>query len=139
MVYQCTVCGSHKSKSDFHKRGDRPKGVTSCCKDCRRAKDKINWVPRKQAEYKLKTQYGLSLEDYADMYVLQQGRCAICLQEETARSNKGYVKSLAVDHCHTTGAVRGLLCNKCNVGIGYLDDNIIILHNAIKYLNKEKL
>lgn len=139
MGYQCTDCGENKSKSDFHKRKDRPKGVASRCKDCRRSRDRSNWVPRQQSEYKLKSQYGISLEDYADMYALQQGRCAICFQEETARSNGGYVKSLAVDHCHTTGEVRGLLCNKCNVGIGYLDDDVVRLHNAIKYLNKEKI
>lgn len=136
MDNKCTCCGESKPRSDFHKRKNRPKGIHSICKDCRRSKDRENWVPRKQTEYKLKVNYGLSLEDYADMYALQKGRCAICFQEETARSNAGYVKNLAVDHCHTTGKVRGLLCNRCNVGIGYLDDDIVKMYNAIKYLKE---
>lgn len=84
-------------------------------------------------------QYGLSLVEYGKMHDAQGGKCAICNEWETARSNTGYVKNLAVDHCHTTGEVRGLLCNRCNVGIGYLNDDVVRLHSAIKYLNKEKI
>jgi hypothetical protein len=88
---------------------------------------------------KLLSKYGITLSEYQTTLDLQGGKCAICNEGETARSNAGYVKNLAVDHCHTTGEVRGLLCNRCNVGIGYLNDDVVRLHSAIKYLNKEKL
>jgi len=71
----------------------------------------------------------------------QGGVCAICnvqLTYEKAEPNKkGDV--VCVDHCHTTGEIRGILCRKCNVGIGKFDDNPDLLVEAAKYLKGEKL
>lgn len=64
------------------------------------------------------------------------GVCAICGKPETHGNGKSSIKLLAVDHCHTTGKIRGLLCHKCNLGIGHLDDSIDRLEAAINYLEK---
>jgi len=80
----------------------------------------------------LKGMYGITLVEYDLKYDTQQGKCAIC-EEETPRRGKD---RLVVDHCHTAGDVRGLLCNKCNMGIGLLRDNPNILQKAIEYLQK---
>lgn len=67
------------------------------------------------------------------MVVAQDGRCAICREEETATA-RGRVRSLAVDHDHETGAVRGLLCSRCNTALGLFRDNPALLLEAIAYL-----
>jgi hypothetical protein len=134
----CSACNKMQSKEDFYKRSDRNSGLTSSCKTCRKAKGKESWTPRKQSSYKLMAQYNLTLEDYTNLLEKQGGVCCICKQKETAKANAGYTKSLAVDHCHSTGKIRGLLCQSCNTGLGSFKDNIDTIQNAILYL-KEKL
>ncbi len=67
--------------------------------------------------------YGLTLAQYDAMYVAQGGRCGACGQQETIRTRKAQVEPvrLAVDHCHKTGKVRGLLCMRCNTVLGQLE------------------
>ena len=72
--------------------------------------------------------YGITLEEYNIRCNEQNNECLICKQPS---------EKLVVDHCHTTGDVRGLICNKCNVGLGFFEDSQVLLMNAIKYLNKE--
>jgi len=72
--------------------------------------------------------YGITEEDYNQMLKSQSGRCGIC--GDLPKTNR----KLDVDHCHKENKVRGLLCNSCNQGIGYLKDSIDILKRAIKYL-----
>lgn len=79
--------------------------------------------------------YGISLEQYDQMHVAQGGVCFICGQPETIERN-GKPRLLAVDHCHDTGKVRGLLCGKCNPMIGYADHSVDILMRAIDYLKR---
>ena len=81
--------------------------------------------------------FGVSLQQYGDMLLAQDGKCAICGQPET-QMRGGKVKALAVDHCHTTGKVRGLLCVDCNQAIGKLKEDRNILLSAIRYLDKHK-
>ena len=74
--------------------------------------------------------YGITLEEYNQMLIDQEGKCLIC--------NKHYTKfesNLSVDHNHKTGEIRGLLCKNCNVGLGFFEDNCNLLLNAINYLN----
>lgn len=71
-------------------------------------------------------QYGITLAAYEAMLVSQGGVCAICGGTDTI--------NLAVDHCHATGQIRGLLCRKCNALLGQATDDPAILANAIKYL-----
>ena len=82
----------------------------------------------------LRESFGLSLEQYQEMHDRQDGKCAICGQPET-QLRDGKVKALAVDHCHSTGRIRGLLCSDCNTGIGKLKEDVEILQSAIRYLN----
>ncbi len=80
---------------------------------------------------KLKTVYGLTIEQFDCMYNLQEGQCKIC---------KSYVlkNAICIDHNHSTGKVRDLLCRKCNAAIGLLDENITILNSAINYLSQKR-
>ena len=74
--------------------------------------------------YQLKKRYNLSVDDYNKMLEKQNGKCFIC--------NK--IIKLYIDHNHKTGNVRGLLCQRCNTGLGQFDDNPLLLLNAIRYL-----
>lgn len=76
--------------------------------------------------YALRKNYGLTLEVYEAMVISQDGRCAICTKRPKGK--------LHVDHDHRTQKVRGLLCGKCNRGIGMMDDDPEILRAAIGYL-----
>lgn len=85
--------------------------------------------------WQLKKDFNISIIDFNKMFIAQHGRCAICekvLSESGSRS-----KTAHVDHNHSTGKVRGLLCKPCNQGIGFLRDNIEILANAIEYLKED--
>lgn len=79
--------------------------------------------------------HGITDEQYQDLLVKQGGVCAICKQPETARHKRtGRVHNLTVDHDHTTGVVRGLLCRRCNNAIGWLDDDYERAQAAANYL-----
>lgn len=112
----------------------------------RKDPDKLNRIRAYQKQYReenrkvlsdreRKRKFGISSERYAEMFNLQNGLCAICNRPETA-TRLGKVKALAVDHCHNTGTIRGLLCADCNTGIGKLKENIDIFQSAIQYLTK---
>jgi sulfur transfer complex TusBCD TusB component (DsrH family) len=76
--------------------------------------------------------YGLTLEQYDAMVIEQNGVCAICKQSETVSIKK----NMCIDHDHKTGKVRQLLCDKCNRGIGYFNESIDALEQAVLYLKK---
>ena len=91
--------------------------------------------PMKYREYSLKNTFGISLADYQTKLTEQDGKCAICRNAETARRGRKDMW-FSVDHNHTTGAVRGLLCGRCNVAIGMFDENPETLKSAIAYLDR---
>ena len=76
----------------------------------------------------LKRHYGITQEEYDAMLIKQAGGCAICGKPPLD------VKFLSVDHNHQTGKVRGLLCRKCNLAIGILQDDPSLLRRAVNYL-----
>lgn len=84
-------------------------------------------------EYKLRSQYGITEKDYQALLARQGGVCALCGEENQQPKNKPW-RRLAVDHCHKTGCVRGLLCTKCNTSLGNLGDTIEGLERALAYV-----
>lgn len=155
---RCGRCGCEKSLADFYKRTDRRGGPRSTCKSCCNAQSR-EWNRAKRAHMrelnkawreanpqrvvdhdrnrKLK-KYGLTVDDYEALLRGQGGVCAICLEspQPTAGPNRNGI--LFVDHCHDTGKVRGLLCQKCNTAIGYLRDDPEITARASAYLSNRK-
>jgi hypothetical protein len=97
-----------------------------------------DWYNRKYKDIsedkRMKKQYGISLEDYKKMSELQKGLCLICKKPELTFLNQT-ARKLSIDHCHKTGKVRGLLCQKCNMAIGIFSESEDILNSAIKYLS----
>ena len=91
--------------------------------------------PDRDRNSQLQRTFGIDLNDYIRMAVEQNNKCAICGQPET-QMRGGKVKALAVDHNHTTGTIRGLLCSDCNTGLGKLRDSQTILNAAIAYLDR---
>lgn len=79
----------------------------------------------------LKKNFNISIEEYNQMLVNQNGLCLIC-----GKHYSEFKRNLAVDHCHITGKIRGLLCINCNRGLGAFEDNIQFLQNSINYINK---
>lgn len=81
----------------------------------------------------LERNYGISLDEYLAFYEKQNGLCAIC-QQEGFKMHPNQKTNIVVDHCHKTGAVRGLLCHNCNRALGLLQDSKEYLERAIGYL-----
>jgi hypothetical protein len=77
--------------------------------------------------------YGLTDEDYNNMFTAQGGKCLICGKHQSELK-----KALSVDHCHSTGNIRGLLCNNCNVGIGFLLHSPDIIESALNYIKNSQ-
>lgn len=98
--------------------------------------DKNNLIKSKQKRRKhVLKKYGISEQDYFDLNEKQGGKCKICNQVGNGYDKKWKVsRKLAVDHCHKTGRVRGLLCTRCNNALGAMKDDIILLNIAIEYL-----
>ena len=93
--------------------------------------------------YGLIRNYGITVTEYAEMFARQSGVCAICQKPETAKlpgrktnETDRRTRDLSVDHDHSTGAVRGLLCNACNHVLGECKDDRNVLLSAIQYLDK---
>jgi hypothetical protein len=81
--------------------------------------------------------HGLTISDVTRMIADQEGRCAICKMEARKQNHLSTrVHDLCVDHDHKTGAVRGMLCDSCNRGIGLFGDDISLLEAALAYLKR---
>lgn len=97
---------------------------------CRKMQKRYQAKHREERRgWRMKYNYGLPLEDYNRMFAKQNGCCKIC-----GKHQSGFKKRLFVDHDHKTGRIRGLLCFKCNAGIGNFDDDAVRMSDAIKYL-----
>jgi hypothetical protein len=89
--------------------------------------------PDHYVNQELKRNFGISLDDYNRTLSKQKGKCAICKKPETA-VRRGKVQRLSVDHNHSTGALRGLLCENCNKGLGFFRDSRELLTEAAVYV-----
>jgi len=165
MEKRCVICDDVKPLNKFHKASDRPDGYRGDCKICRKTKRRLdpnatklrcytcdelkdktdeNFHISKKSKYgfrrcckechkniqrksHLNRNYGITPEEYEGMLINQDYKCLICTE----------VKKLVVDHNHLSGEVRGLLCDTCNRGIGYLQESKTNLWNSILYLMPE--
>ena len=145
IMYQskrCSKCRIQKPTSEFNQDRSKCDGLRAYCRSCCRvyrrayyarnsARIKAQQKERYQGylpHYHYKAKYGISLDDYKALFESQGGKCAICRKPQGKRS-------LGVDHDHATGRVRGLLCDKCNLGLGYFDDEPDRLLAARFYLS----
>lgn len=112
-------------------------GLQPRCKTCA-SEDTRNWRKSKSKEYlkdrHYQNTYGITLNQFNQMWESQKGLCPIC--ECTLELNAFTGNSAVVDHCHTSGLVRQILCNECNRGLGYFHDNPEALRKAANYLEK---
>lgn len=136
----CRKCKCYKNIKEFYKRSETgtPRATCKSCADAKRqSKNKIGIRQKLNIDVQLKSMlkrsYGLDLDEYKSMVIKQNNLCAICLKEETLMRH-GVVNRLCVDHCHSTSKIRGLLCHRCNIALGMFGDDVVILTNAIKYL-----
>ena len=88
---------------------------------------------RSRRNNSFKSKYGFTLEQYEQMFIVQKGLCAICTKPETAKNRYG-LRFLAIDHNHSTGKIRSLLCDRCNRMLGFAKESPKILRAAIEYL-----
>lgn len=123
----CTKCKVSKNESGFSWRADYPGKLRSHCRDCEniRARGRKN-IPVVSKTLNLKKRFGLTLEQWDEMNLLQGGMCAICDGES----------ELCVDHNHRTGQIRGLLCKSCNLSLGLIKDSIVVAQAVVEYLKK---
>jgi len=139
LTHTCKICNAKKPLADFPiRKTHRPGKPVSQCTACkvqlnkkRRVEDREN-VLAIERRSKLKNTYGLTPEQYDVMLEAQGSCCAIC----AAKKPGGRTKLFFIDHCHTTGKVRGLLCMRCNTGLGLFLDNPRFLSKAIDYLRE---
>ena len=125
----CTECNTFKAASQYTLERDKRAcggiAMRSKCKPC-----------NESIKYKsfIKRTYGITYDDYTKMLDQQSNACSICKSKiSSTRTSR-----LFVDHCHTTGKVRGLLCSSCNHGLGLFKDSPTLLKRAIGYLESDR-
>jgi hypothetical protein len=129
----CIKCGEVKTLESFTRKKDNADGRLNTCKVCERErKSKYKPNPEKSRQYYLKHEFGITVEEYNNLFESQNGCCAICNDPPTGNRN------LAVDHCHSNGNIRGLLCFRCNATLGKFNDDIELFQKAINYLSVKK-
>lgn len=148
---KCTKCMEDKPLVDFYIHPNTKDGRQSNCKACKMTTSSVQYLncdkternkTRKeqyhndtsgQKNRQLKSQYGITLEQYNQMFSDQNGCCKICNIHQSELKRK-----LFIDHCHKTGKVRGLLCVQCNSGLGFFKDELELFESAIQYLKDNK-
>lgn len=122
----CSKCKQKKhNETEFYRRSKEAGGQReACCKTCKKEiyKRDRKWGHKKE-------RYSISKNQFEKLLAEQNNACAICRVPV-----KNLNRMICIDHCHTSGKLRGLLCHNCNSGIGLLKDNIQILEQAIQYL-----
>lgn len=123
-------CGSYSNKESCSWKNY----INLCKKKSKLQHIKRNLIPFYHRNSHMKSKYGITQDEYIKLSDKQNGVCGICGSNET-----GYqTQYMYIDHSHTTGKVRGLLCNKCNFGLGNFKDNVEILQKAINYLKENE-
>lgn len=124
-------CEKHNQKHELTPDGQ------FVCRECKRLYA-INYRANvKHKLYRRLKKFSLTVEEYNELWARTDGKCYICNLPETKIVMNNAI-DIAIDHCHITGKVRGLLCHYCNTGIGHFKDDIELLHSAIRYLQEYK-
>lgn len=149
-VKTCPKCLIEKQIAEYHSSKSTATGIQVYCKECQAfryrewrrqnlkkmaadQKRRRHADPERFKDYSRKAMYGMGPGAYDAMLAKQDGKCAIC------RSEKGGGRGgFHVDHCHSLGHVRGLLCHGCNVSLGHFQHDTAVLEAAIQYLNRTK-
>ena len=129
---RCSKCKVIKNITAFGKDGTRKSGLRCWCRDCDNKENRNYYHKNKQT-------YTVTIEKCDEIEQKQKGLCIIC---GLSNINKSQKARLVVDHNHNSGAFRGLLCHKCNLGLGYFNvDNfgILNLQKAVRYINENNL
>lgn len=142
-VKYCPKCKQKKKISEFLHNPASSTGIDFHCKECKRLLVKqygytkeelhIKYIKNKDSmrNAKLVRNFGITLEEYNRKLAEQNNKCAIC---GITADNNG--KSLAVDHSHKDNTVRGLLCNNCNVALGFVQEDINIARGLVTYIQQ---
>jgi hypothetical protein len=120
------------SIDNFYNNKAQSSGKTSFCKICSKLyhrKYRKN-KRREYTNYNIKSKYGMTIEEYDVLLKEQNNKCYICEKENKSK------KRLAIDHCHKTGRIRGLLCLQCNTALGKLEPFMNKILNYIRYENE---
>ena len=134
---ECKTCKIKKEESNFYFSTNKHNGkkyASSSCKMCDNQRSRAYHLDnkdkrhRQHKDWRTLAKYGISPEKRDNILKSQNYACAICGKSDEI--------SLAIDHDHATGIVRGMLCNNCNNGLGRFMDNVELLKNAILYLEK---
>lgn len=131
------ICKSCRAFLARKRRAENPEWALEIGRRYRAKHSKEHFYNRARRTH-LSVTYGISIDEYESMLKAQNGLCAICRKPEVTvdRRRPGEVRKLAVDHCHTTGKIRGLLCAKCNAAIGHFKESIESIRSALAYLEK---
>lgn len=136
-THQCTGCADIKAPSDFLISSISRKR-SSKCRSCRNKKARDQYKDPKVKELfrnrQLRYEFGITLEDYNKMFTNQQGCCLTCKRHQSSLS-----KVLVVDHDHTSGEVRGLLCDYCNRLLGNYENKPELFKEFDTYLNRSNI
>ena len=132
----CKKCNNSYTLDKFTNQKRYKDGKHPWCKSCRYVYDRLwsinNKLAKRTSILKSRSKkFGLTYEEYQNLINVQNNQCAIC--KKTEKEEK---RALAIDHCHSSGKIRGLLCHMCNRMLGMARDNIDILNKAISYLEK---
>jgi len=147
----CSKCGRKKPVSEYHKQNRKDTGQKARCRECalkiqhEYQHSEIGKMARKQyndrylqqnstkinmRKTSLRLKFGITLDNYNQMFAEQNGCCAICGTHQSEFKN-----ALAVDHNHKTNRIRGLLCVRCNTKLSFLEDETL-MEKATAYLAK---
>jgi hypothetical protein len=135
----CKRCKEEKGYSEYGRDKRLKDGLTIYCRPCDsirmaewRAKQDPKKLALKERDNHLRRTYGMTLEQYEEMLTKQGGVCLLC--DRTAEEAHPDKRALVVDHCHDTGAVRGLLCSQCNSAIHRIEIDPAWAVRAVAYV-----
>ena len=118
----CKKCDKWLESGYFYSLSKDKTRLSAYCRKCQTKYNKERLTPEEKHHEQLR-KYGISKIDYDKMVEEQKGVCACCGHPETFIHSKNSIRRLSVDHDHKTGSVRSLLCNKCNILLGHMEEN----------------